>query len=486
MLTMNPADYTSSEIVVSNPVGPNPFIGIPPLPTGGEQPQRSVSITSTYDPVPHSWANYFVTSRRHPLFSLASVPLMLTDPRIQFGLHLIKGPMLSQCKFFCKVAEDDPQETPLFAQGLESGQAQQPGQQMGMGQAPPESPLKKFLVRNVTRFWRSSAIRALKAVEWGFSCSEALYKLGDDGIVEFDTLKDLNSLDCRALTRSSKLVGAVVIRNIRDKAPNSRVILPLPRVLWHVHARHLNPWYGQSRLYGSWRPWIEIWDEGGFRDSRRLFFYKYAYDGGTYYYPPGISRMGEDVNGQAIIKTNKDLVREIADKKRAGGATFLPNDQENGVRRWEHIPPDSVNPPAGLDAYGADLRNELWEGMGIPPEIAHADEAGGYAGRRVPMVAFYSTLQELVSNLIGDYDAQILNPLVRYNFGDHAANSYEILPFGLMEQGEGENGIDQDSTGPDQTDENPMMAGLSGKGTFGQSGQGQPGGAPLMARGNTK
>lgn len=356
----------------------------------------------TADYVPSAYPGLgFQYMLKMPPFTLMAVNQMLTDSRITFGLWLIKGPILAESRFF--VDCDNPQ-------------------------------VKEFLVKNITRFWRNSASRALKALEWGYSCSEALYRVEYggkfNGQIVFDTLKDLYPLDCRTLTRNGKIVGATV-RNIPGK---KKCILGGPRCLWHVHGRENHPWYGRSRLFGSYMPWLEAWSDGGYRDARRLYFFKYAFDGGIMYHPPGVTKTMDDGNGSSIVVSNKDLAREMLEKKKSGAVLTLPNiDNGAGNRAWEYMPPTISAPPSNVMDYGDSLRKEIFEGMGIPPEVIESDGQGlgSASGRAVPQAAFYATLQEICNWLIADADTQLFRPLVRFNFG-HEGTDYEIVPLGLM------------------------------------------------------
>jgi len=326
--------------------------------------------------------------------------MMLTDPRISFGLRMIKGPILSRARF--KVDCDNAE-------------------------------VKDFIQNMVTRFWQKSVAYALKAIEWGYSCSEATF-IYRDGRVQFDGLKLLHPLDCRCITQDGHVIGARVRQrqgtggNVSSKG---RVYLPGYRMLWHVQQREEHPYYGRSRLYGAYMPWIETWDDGGFRDCRRLFFHKYAYDGGVIYHPPGETVLEDSQGGVALRRSNNEIARELMEKRRTGGTLHFPNEvDEYGQRKWQVEPPSIQPPPAHVVQYGRDLREEIWEGMGLPPEIGFAEGTGAYAGRRVPLEAFYSTLQENVYWLITDFKDQIADPLVKMNYGQHefSINPMPLLP----------------------------------------------------------
>jgi hypothetical protein len=371
---------------------------------GNGQPEASdfrpgaIPITADYTPNVYNNAWTFVT--KAPPFTLRDVSSMLVDFRIRWGLWMIKGPMLCKSKFFVKC--DDPV-------------------------------VKEFLINTVTRFWRTSAMRAMKAFEWGYSCSEALYVVKKDQI-QFNYLKDIHSVDAKALTRNGFICGSRVSRiPKRGISNNGKVDIFGPRKFWHVHNREGNPFYGQSRLFGSYLPWIELWGDGGYRDSRRLFYHKYAYDGGGIYVPEGSTNVGNDGSGRPRSVSNVELGRNVVEKMKAGGTMTLPGvTDENGKRKWEKIPVEVRPTPSGIMEYGETLKDEMWEGLGIPPEIGRAQGTGAYAGRIVPLIGFYSTLQELIYWLISDADEQIFRPLVSFNFGPDV--EYEIIPFSILDE----------------------------------------------------
>jgi len=78
-----------------------------------------------------------------------------------------------------------------------------------------------------------------------------------------------------------------------------------------------------------------------------------------------------------------------------------------------------------------DLKGDISEGMGVPDEVIEAAETGsGYSGRRIPQNALRGMLSEVANFLIQDLNDQILEPLIRRNFGE--VPDYEIQTFGLV------------------------------------------------------
>lgn len=355
-------------------------------------------ITAEY--MPQYMGNAFYSNTKFPPFTTRSIMEMLYDARVVFGLGLIKGPLTCYGKFFIKC--DD-------------------------------AILKQFIIDNLTRFWRNSVYRALKCIEWGYSCSEVTYRI-HEGLIYFDNLRDIHAMDAKCLSHRGKVVGAT-IKGVQG-SKTKKTIIAGPRCLWMVHGHDYNPYYGRSRLRGAYYPWFEKWTEGGFRDCRRLWFHKNAYDGGTMYYPPGSTPDTVVQAGGKYNKSNKDLAREIVEKKKTGGVLALPSivTESGTIRQWEYVPPGVPPAPEGLLEYGDSLSDEILEGMEVPPEIASAQGTGAYAGRKVPQQSFFCGLQNILQGTVTQFDECSLNPMILMNFGYEASKAYEIIPYNLLEE----------------------------------------------------
>ncbi len=364
------------------------------------------TLTANYDSTEGAFWPYQLNSRV-PLFHTGWVPRMLTDQRIQLALRMIKGPILSASRFFIR-DEAAPEATK-------------------------PTPLKQFLIKNIDRFWRYSAMKALRAIEWGFSGNECLFKLHDNQI-HFDSLKIVHARDARVIIKDGQKVGISVKR---VPGHNGKLYLGGPKGLWHIHQREESPWYGLSRLFGAFQPWFEMHTDGGAKDIRKLYYRKYAFSGEVMYYPVGDSPTPRDPTNTETMSgseqySNKWIAQQLLEKRRTGGTMALPGTYyENGQRKWE-LSPAATGPGAtDILEYHSMMKAEMFEGMGVPNEIVEAAEVGsGWSGRAVPQDAFFATLQEIVNWLIFDFDQQVLRELVRLNFGSD--QDYEIIPFGLL------------------------------------------------------
>lgn len=321
---------------------------------------------------------------------------MLTHPHIQIGLRFIKGRAITRSRFFLE--EKDPD-------------------------------IKNFLIQNLTRFWMFSAERAFTALEWGFSGSECLYRM-IEGKYYFNMIKNFHATDARVVTNKDGDKIGIKVSNVPSK--KGKVYLGGLKSLWHIQGRQHHPWYGRSILFGAFEPWFESSKDGGGRDIRNLYFYKYAFAGESLYYPPGTTVSSDGTTEESLYILNRDIAREIVEKRRSGAVAVFPNERdENGNLSWQWVPSTPGPGSAPILEYNGDyLKTEILEGMGIPREVIEAAETGsGYSGRAIPMEAFDSTLQDYVNWLVHDFDEQILRPLVKINFGVEA--SHNINPFGL-------------------------------------------------------
>jgi len=358
--------------------------------------------TKVSEYMPQSYRHFGIGAlRKQPLFTQQTIRDMEVDPRVKFGLSLIKGPLLSKAKF--RVTSDNDE-------------------------------VRKFVIKLINSFWLNGAMQALKAVEWGFSGSEVLYREDEkNGQITYKGLKDFDSSSVRVVTNNGNRVGILIDHFLTTKMQQGKAVyLGGPKGFHHVHARQFNPHYGRSRLFGAHIPYNEIWQDGGYRDIRQMWFYKNAFEGGTLYHP---RKMYELPDGRRVHA--QDYAQEMIEKKRTGAVWTLPNDTDNsGKREWEHIPAKGNTIPAGLFEYYRSLREEILEAMGIPYEVIEASGNEGFgssSGREIPETAFYSILQEQLNWLIFDFVEQIARPLVQINaaLGRLPYDTFDVLSYPL-------------------------------------------------------
>lgn len=334
-----------------------------------------------------------VLDYNQPLFFRYYIPAMERDPHLVYGIKMLRAPILTKAKY--EVTSDMPE-------------------------------VQDFVDKQIKRFWAVGLPLSLTSMEWGFNGAEVIYRWKKKTqLLEFDKLRFLRPHDVTPVVRNGSLQG-ILIRRIRDpgnNSPNQEKFLKLPKVLWSVHEKRHDRWFGKSVYEGAFIPWYETWQPKGFRNIRHLAMYKYSFDGGCVKYPEGATQ--DPITGENI--PNVLIAEQMADRREAGATLVLPSlNQEYGG--WEYEPAAGMTIPEGLFQYGDDLRNEKWEGIGVPPEIVQDESGGSFAGRRVPQQGFYSAIQEKSDEQLFDFDEQVLRYLVRLNFGPDADYDVEAVP----------------------------------------------------------
>lgn len=335
-----------------------------------------------------------------PYFGFNTVDIMLRDSRIQYALGLLKGPIYSYTKFFTSQEAEDKH----INQAIINQEYHFPFKVESNDAA-----TEQFVVNTLKKFWIDGLAKALRAIEWGFSPNQVIYERNlRTGQVEYRTLQAFNPKDTHPLSRNNELVGCYLQRQHKK--------IRIPKAFIHVHNRVENPFVGQSRLKNCHIPWHESWVRGGSRDVRRIWYFRNSYDGGTLYVPEGSVK--DPDTGEQV--TNIDLGIEIMESTLSGSYRVLPQDlrsDNRNARGWEYVEPSTRRAPDGLREYIEDLKHEYLEGLGIPPEIVDTDTGGigSATGRKVPFVAFLSTLAPLVMEVITDFDSQVLQALVQVN-----------------------------------------------------------------------
>lgn len=338
-----------------------------------------------------------------PMFNRTTIPVMMRDGRIRFGLQMLKGPIQYNTVFMSA----EKSKSPALIDLLKAN-----GANFMYKVTATDPRIEEFVLQTLKRFWTLGLDEALTAIEWGFSCNQVVYKKDEDGMVQYDYLKNYNTESVNPLFLDSQLVGSR-IKGVPNY-PNG-VDLLFPKVLWHIHNRKHNSVFGQSRLEWCSIPWHESYVCYGARDIRRTWFIKNAFDGGEMRYPIGKTKVGE----QEI--DNLTLAVQMMSNMRTGGYRVFPDDinAASGQQKWGYTPPAANITPNGLMEYPRELRYEILEALGIPPEVAESqgdNTMGSATGRKVPMMLYYSTLAHLSDQVIYDFTMQVLNYLVLVNF----------------------------------------------------------------------
>lgn len=324
--------------------------------------------------------DYRIMHRRHrPPFHRWWVDQMLASPKIQLGLKMIKGPLVTKGQY--EVITEDTE-------------------------------VREMVRKLVDRFMLLAAGNVLEAIEWGYSTNELIYDY-DPGT------KDLNLYDVERYKPTGTTLYVGKNKNVAGFRVNDQKIDILrPKSFHFVHNKQHNRFFGLSALYGSFMPWLEEWAIGGLQDIKKLWFAKNCYTSGVLYFPPGKTvREGVEI-------PNHSLAQEIANKMATGHIITIQLDNAGAAAMgeapkasWYFEPSNVNNVPGGLlEAIETSKRDQL-EGMGVLTEVV-GSEGGGFGsstGRAIPIDMFHTTLQTILNTLIWEINRQYVIPLLQIN-----------------------------------------------------------------------
>ena len=390
--------------------------------------------TGQYDPINH---RYWSQPRDLPPFSFATVYNMLVDPEVRLAVSTRSAPLFG--------VEFGYEENGEFTPGI---QADRP--EVGV-----------YVERQLKKIWRNHLHEICSAQVWGWSGGEIVLKLGQSGLIEIDRIETRHAQDCRLILRDGQPCGVQFSRVINE----GKVDIGFPEAFFHSHNSDPGELYGQSCLMGAYSPWADKWLDGGALDVRRLFMHKDAYGGCSLGYPDGETY----IDGMSQPVPNRDIARQIVEQIRAGNTIVRPSQRDaNGNELWPIERATVASNPAHILQYPKDLDSEIRTGIGIPDGILNDDGGGAYAGKRIPMAAFYASLDTWLVQILNDLTEQVFRPLVMMNFGKAIEFQCDFKPLAeqAMEQqsnsGAGDPGGEGMPPGmmpPGQDGQDPMMGG---------------------------
>lgn len=400
--------------------------------------------TSSYKPVDDRW---FRRPRDLPPFDWWATQAMLMEPTIKLGLAMRAAPLMA-AEFAYKEGED-------WKPGLQCE----------------DEVVGEFILRQYKTIWNQLDLLIDDQI-WGWTAGEFTLRLTEQGTAEIDRFLPRQANDTRMLDCDGIPWGVRVNRVMN--AAQGHVDLPFPwnrqqgqgYAFFHSHRPQAGQHYGTSILEGAYSPWADKWLEGGALSVRRKFMFKDAYGGADMKYPEGTTMIGTEV------VSNERIAMEIVQQLESGGVTTSPSDRyENGEEKWPITRATVPANPQHILQFPKDLDTEILRGMEIPDDVLEStDGAGGaWAGKTVPMQAFYNGLETWLRGKLRAIKPTI-DWLVILNFGRKYWYEVTTKPLALqaMEQ-QGE------KKSPGQP------GGQSPFGQQGQDGQGQPGQPPQGA-----
>ncbi len=386
-----------------------------------------------------------VYGHNFPIWSIYYVPTIMRDPRVNYGMKLIKGPI----KTFSIFLPEKDAEDPLVQQTI-----REEGIQFVYTVKSDNSALSEYVLETLNAFWANGLEEYLTMLEWGYSCCQPVYEREDENDPKSLVYKHLiwyHPLHARPLIikETTRLVGA----QIEQSHNNSKEIqLFGPKLLWGVHRKIVNALYGQSLLFDCFTSFHEQWAPYGARDIRRTWFHKNSYDGGEVRFPIGTYK---DAYGNVI--DHRDMALKILADMKTGGGRAIPStvDPASGKPAWDYIPPQANATPQGLMEYPEALRIEILEGLGIPPEVVESSSSNGMGsatGRKIPMSVYYSTLSGIADNAVHTFNNQCIKYLIKLRFGTNSKYKIaRVSPIKSQDETQPTNSLEKLETNPELT-----------------------------------
>lgn len=288
-----------------------------------------------------------------------------------------------------------------------------------------------FVMAHCERFWRCGVpVLQEGGYTHGWAPGEHIYK-EIDGLMTWSHLKGFHPNDSFILTSQYQPVG-IRIKNIREKEPVdlwfASGAVPA-KACWYAHRPRFNQFYGRSQLIGAWRPWRRL----GWRDAVEQVIDAAVYRAG--YRGPIVRHPMEDMqtaqSGIAATRLDgasnprrsaRDVARQLVEWAKAGAGFTLSSAQypptQGSGPKWDIEWPDHVMDVRPLIEAAKYLENQIFYGIGVPPELIKAGGVGsGYSGRSIPREAFLDGQQKIADAMLQLFVEQVIRPLVLWNFG---------------------------------------------------------------------
>jgi hypothetical protein len=296
----------------------------------------------------------------------------------------------------------------------------------------PDSRVAEFVLAHVERYWQRGVPLLQEGYAYGWAPGEHMYR-EINGMMTWSHLKDFHPNDGFILTMKYAPVG-VRIKNVREKQPVDLWFASkgIPaKACWYVHNPRFNAHYGRSQLMGAWRPWRRLGGKDGQEQVIDAAVFRAGYKGPTVRYPPGHSAATAKTGIPATTmdsqgssrRENRDTARQIGEWAKAGATFTLSSekypDTQGGGYKWDVEWPDHVMDVRPLLDAAKSLEDQIFYGVGVPPELVRAGGTGsGYSGRSIPREAFLDGQQRVADALLQIFVEQVVRPLVLWNFGD--------------------------------------------------------------------
>ncbi len=340
-----------------------------------------------------------------PVLTHQIIRQMLYDPTIQLGL-LVRSSLIASIEFAYQ--EDD-----TSSEWISGIKAEKPE-------------VADWVHTNLKRIWKLYIDHLTRSQVWGWAGGEVTYRLQSRHgrqYVDVHRFLDRHARDVRVITDGATKWG-VQVSNVAGKG---KVLLKFPHAYFTGFFPTGGSSYGIPIMDNVLSPWLDKSGEKGAKDVRRLFMIKDSYGGMDMTYPDEMYDYINDQGEKTSIHARK-IAEQLVQQATAGSATARPYDADaaTGKNKWELERAKTTGNADHILQYPKDLDVEELRALGIPDDviISVAGATGAWAGKQVPMEAFFWHGDYWAGQILSDLVEQILEPGVLLNFG--RAENFEV------------------------------------------------------------
>jgi hypothetical protein len=393
--------------------------------------------TARYQPTPammtSAW-QYQATSE--PWFRWADVPLMSRDPAVKYGLRLLRSP-------YAKVKITSIKARPA---------------------------VKAYIERTWKRFWKFSLPKILNNYfKWGRSPGGVEWEYDHKRrTLELHTVRDIQPFDALAQIYSSGSREGQFAGFQLQNLGNSTSLVKSPYAFWFSGFNEWCQFCDEPRLAAAYSPWLEKNCPMGLKASRRLFNWTKAVGVTVVRHPNTI--IDDGAGGKMPSESRAVQIGTMLQNGSVVAVSSQKHPDGHGDYLWDIDQRQATGDGRYIGETVKDADEEIWFGLGIPPEIVRAGGVGsGYSGRAIPMETWFGQADELSAMLDSEFRHQILDKGLKNSFGKGVEYEYEITSL-LEDYYESQNPTQPSDPGKGGgPDNNPLAALMGGMGGGGKS-----------------
>ncbi len=264
---------------------------------------------------------------------------------------------------------------------------------------------RRFVESMLRPFWRKLLRSLLTSLDYGFSALELVYDLDAKGNLTITEVRDPDPLS--------------IVLNVDDDGSLTgftqlpETIVPGERALIFTHRGEHGNHYGISRLRGAYAAWHA-------KEIMFLYTNRYFERRGVpitmVKYPPAPT---VGTSGTVSSDTNSQKALDLGESLLANSVVAVPRVYDaQGREQWEiAFLEDSANGGNLID-YMNYLDKLILRALFVPERTITQDNAtGSYGMAQAHQEVFLMSLDGLIADVEECINAQVVEPLLRYNFG---------------------------------------------------------------------